>query len=72
MEKEILIKCKGTAEIALDKLQDFQGNLKKLKDDEYQKLKSSIIKYGFRFPVFVWKSNINNSLTLKYNYVYSY
>lgn len=58
MDKNIKIKCRGTASVPINKLVDFQGNLKKLKSDEYAKLKLSIMKYGFRFPVFVWGKNI--------------
>ena len=31
-----------------------QGDLKTLPDENKKKLKASILKYGFRFPLFVW------------------
>ena len=52
--KIIPIRCKGTATMPLTSLQNFQGNLKDLREPEYKKLRKSIEKYGFRFPIFVW------------------
>lgn len=56
--KQILIRCKGTSTLPLDSLQNLQGNLKKLMESEYKKLRRSIEKYGFRFPIFVWGNHI--------------
>ena len=56
--KEISVTCKGSSTVPLDKLQDFQGNLKTLGDAEFEKLKRQILKYGFSFPVFVWGDHI--------------
>lgn len=39
-------------------LDNFQGDLKTLDDDSFKKLKGSIVKYGFSFPIFVWNGNI--------------
>ena len=58
MTKTIKITCKGQQYIPLGKLKAFQGNLKELRPDEFEKLKRSILKYGFSFPVFVWKNNL--------------
>lgn len=55
---EIAIKCRGTGEIPLSDLRDFQGNLKELVEAKFKKLKASIQKNGFRFPVFTWKDYI--------------
>lgn len=55
--KIIEIQAKGTRSIPLGKLKNFQGNLKELREAEYNKLKKSILKYGFRIPIFVWKDN---------------
>ena len=47
------------------KLEDMtvlQGNLKARTDDDYEKIKKSILKYGFSFPAFIWvekKTNTN-------------
>jgi hypothetical protein len=56
--QQIKIKCKGSKNININELKNFQGNLKELKEVEYLKLKASILKYGFAFPVVVWKNNI--------------
>jgi hypothetical protein len=58
MTKEIKITCKAADGMALDELYEFQGELKTISDDELEKLKKSIVKYGFSFPIFVWKSKI--------------
>jgi hypothetical protein len=42
----------------LEKLQDFQGNLKTLDPEQEAKARQSIIKHGFTFPVFVWGNKI--------------
>ena len=52
---EIKINCTGTENISLDKFTELQGNLKDLSKVNYEKLKNSILKYGFSFPVFAWK-----------------
>jgi hypothetical protein len=58
--KSIDIRCKGSRYIRIDSLINFQGNLKELKKEEYYKLKTSLIKYGFRFPVLVWENEGQN------------
>jgi ParB-like chromosome segregation protein Spo0J len=42
----------------LEDLQYFQGNLKTLDQPQFDKLKRSILKHGFSFPVFVWNDQI--------------
>lgn len=54
MSKTIKITCKGQKYYPIDKLKNFQGELKELRKDEFEKLKRSILKHGFSFPVFVW------------------
>ena len=58
----IQIKCdtKDTLEIA--ELTELQGGLKERTDIDYDKIKLSIIKFGFSFPLFVWKSGKTNYL----------
>jgi hypothetical protein len=58
MAKEIKIKCKAADGLEIIELEAFQGELKTISDDELEKLKKSIIKYGFSFPVFVWENKI--------------
>ena len=55
--KTIKITCQGAALIDLDKITFFQENLKSLSDNNFQKLKNSIIRYGISFPFYVWKRN---------------
>lgn len=52
--KEIQIRCRGSRELPYDKLKTFQGNLKEMTKENCRKLKSSILKYGWCAPVFVW------------------
>ncbi|MBU1170286.1 MAG: hypothetical protein KKD44_12045, partial [Proteobacteria bacterium] len=55
---EINITCKGSKYMSLDQLKNFQGNLKTLPESELDKLKRSILKHGFSFPVFIWNDSI--------------
>lgn len=54
----IEIKCKGSGTIPITELENFQGNLKTLGKPELEKLKDSILKHGFSFPVIVWGRKI--------------
>lgn len=56
--KSIDITCEYTNLIGIDDLKNFQGDLKTIEPEEMEKLKKSIMKYGFSFPVFVWNGNI--------------
>ena len=53
----IKIKCSGEM-TDIDSLEEFQGELKSLTEDNYKKLRDRIIKYGFDAPLFVWKNYI--------------
>lgn len=57
-DKVIRITCKGQKYVDLKSLKNFQGALKELTEEEFEKLKGSILEYGFSFPVFVWRSYI--------------
>lgn len=52
--KKIEIKCKGADSKPYNELLPFQGNLKDLSDENYQKLKKEILELGFSEPVSVW------------------
>lgn len=52
---KIEIKCKAAEFVSIDKFTEIQGTLKELSVKNYEKLKNSILKYGFSFPVFCWK-----------------
>ena len=53
---KIKVTCDGTDYIDFKTLKPFQGDLKTLSNDNLNKLKNSIIKYGFTAPAFVWQS----------------
>lgn len=55
---KIKITCETKKYIPIDELVEFQGALKTITKDEIEKLKKSIVKYGFSFPVFIWNKNI--------------
>jgi len=58
--KTIEIKCKGNRYLPISELTELQGNLKELTKVNAEKLERSILKYGFSFPVFVWKNSKHN------------
>lgn len=53
---EIEIRCSGTECIAIERLTPFQGGLKTLSKENYEKLKKEILELGFSEPVSVWKN----------------
>lgn len=57
MEKVIRVTCRGAACIPVEDLEAFQGDLKTLGRDQAGKIRESIQRYGFSFPVFVWEDN---------------
>ncbi len=55
-KKIIRVTCKGAAWLRPEQLEGFQGDLKKLSEEDYGKLKRAIdSELGFSFPMFVWK-----------------
>lgn len=60
--KTISIKCETKDTLELAELTEMQGGLKERTDFDFDKIKLSIIKYGFSFPLFVWKSGKTNYL----------
>ena len=60
MEKKIEIKCSGTTALPYQDLVPFQGNLKSLHKDDYEKLRKQIVELGFSDPFAVWKSGNNH------------
>jgi len=53
---EVKIKCDTKDMIALDLLIPFQGDLKKLSEENYEKLKQQIVDEGFIAPFLVWEN----------------
>lgn len=56
MTKQLVkIQCKGAAEVDIDELIPFQGDLKILTEENYFKLRDEILEDGFSEPISVWK-----------------
>src|SRR3972149_6788372 len=55
--KQIPVRCKGNRYLPYDKLKTLQGDLKEMTEANAEKLKASILKYGWVAPVFVWGSD---------------
>jgi hypothetical protein len=53
--KLVEIKCQGSMELSIDELKPFQGELKELSHESYEKLKGEILRHGFSEPIGVWK-----------------
>lgn len=58
--REIRITCSGSAMVPIASFQNFQGQLKTLSEQDYKKLRKTIAKDGFSFPVFVWSNQGKN------------
>jgi DNA modification methylase len=56
MTKQIEIACEGAQTVPFEKLEPFQGDLKDLSEENYQKLRGEILERGFSEPVSVWKN----------------
>lgn len=54
----INITCDCKSMLPIEQIEAFQGKLKSIDDENFEKLKGSILKYGFSFPIFVWKNKI--------------
>ena len=59
-DSKIRIECRGADLLPLDAIEDFQGNLKKRTASDVEKIITSITKYGFSFPFFVWNGDGHN------------
>lgn len=62
MDKKIKISCKVSDFLPVTDLVGFQGELKSLSKENYERLKNHIIRNGFTAPVFVWKDKNTNYL----------
>jgi DNA modification methylase len=51
----VRVTCSATDLIDPETLTPFQGELKWLEEKQYEKLKASLLRHGFSFPVFAWK-----------------
>ena len=52
----IKIRCNGFESLPIESLTELQGGLKELSTKNYERLKNSILKYGFSFPAFIWQN----------------
>lgn len=59
-QNAIRITCKTKESLPLDAIEEFQGRLKKRSKKEIAKIITSILRYGFSFPLFVWKDGGRN------------
>jgi hypothetical protein len=50
--KTILIKCDNEKTLELSEMTELQGGLKIRNESDYEKIKKSILTYGFSFPFF--------------------
>lgn len=48
------VKCQGASSVPLNQLEPFQGELKTLSDENYQRLKKDILELGFSEPISIW------------------
>lgn len=64
--KTISVKCESNDLKNIAELTELQGNLKERNDIDYDKIKLSIIKYGFSFPFFVWKGEGKNYIKTRH------
>lgn len=53
-DDKIIIKARSHTTLPIDRLIEFQGNLKRLTQKNREKLMSSILERGFIAPIFVW------------------
>lgn len=59
--KTISVKCETKETLNIAEMKVFQGALKERTDVDYDKIKLSIIKFGFSFPFFLWKDKDGNN-----------
>ena len=55
VDKLIRIACKGSHTLSIVYLQPFQGDLKVLTEENYQRLRKEIIERGFSEPIAIWQ-----------------
>jgi hypothetical protein len=57
---EIRVTCKTADSLPLESIKEFQGNFKKRAKKEVDQIITSILKFGFSFPFFIWQNNGQN------------
>ena len=58
--RAIEIKCRGASSIPHYQLTEYQGELKSLDRENYEKLRKMILELGFSEPICVWQHEGNN------------
>ncbi len=61
-EKVVRIACKGADVVNLHELTYFQGELKSLSKENYERLKKEIINTGYGFPIKAWRDEEDDKL----------
>lgn len=59
---DIKINCETLKVLELDKMTEFQGELKSRTSEDYAKIRKSIEQKGFSFPFFIWKHDEINHI----------
>lgn len=54
------VECKAALNIKLSDLKQIQGDLKSLDEENFKKLRTSLIQFGITFPFFVWQNRGTN------------
>lgn len=54
--KVLRIECEAKENVPFEQFRDLQGDLKTLSEPDFNKLKESLLKFGFSFPIFCWKN----------------
>lgn len=67
--KTIRIACRGAEAVQWDKLVPFQGALKTLSEENYQKFKAEILRDGFAEPITTWLREVKKMSGTHYEYV---
>lgn len=61
-ENPIVIKCVGADRLPIDLILEFQGKLKKLSNQNRDRLITSILRNGFIAPIFLWDDQGDNRI----------
>ncbi len=60
MQSIIKVAVETKLALPIEVLTPFQDDLKTLSKEQYEKLRKSIIDFGFSFPIFIWKNGKKN------------
>lgn len=53
--RSLRIECEAVATLDVDQIQEFQGNLKSLSRENYERFRNQLLELGFSEPISVWK-----------------